>query len=587
MADVKEARVPDIGGSAVPVIEIMVKVGDRVEKDQSLVTLESDKATMEVPAPFAGVIKELKVKVGDEVDEGHVIALVEAEGDAPAEAAKADAPKAEASKAEASKAEASQAAPKADDTKSTTAPAPAPAAAKAPSASKASGPVNVTVPDIGGKPVPIIELMVKVGDTVEKDQSLMTLESDKATMDIPAPAAGVIKELKVKVGDEVNDGDLIAVLEGQGGESAAAAAADAQPAASTDKPGIAEAPAEAPKRDASAASSASKSEPVGGAPRTPPVSFDASIIMPGNAPYASPAVRAFARELGVDVAQVKGSGRGGRIQREDVSGYVKQVMTSGAAPSAGGAAAGGGNGLSLLPWPKVDFSKFGEVEEKPLGRIPKISAANLARNWAMIPHVTQFEDADITELEAFRKKLGEENKDLKVTPLVFQIKAVVAALKKFPQFNASLDAAGETLTLKKYYNVGIAVDTPDGLVVPVIRNADTKGLLDLAAELGEISKKARDKKLTAADMQGGCFSISSLGGIGGTAFTPIVNAPEVAILGVSKAQMKPVWNGKEFAPRLMLPLSLSYDHRVIDGALAARFAVYLAQQLGDIRRLLL
>ncbi|MET4676338.1 MULTISPECIES: dihydrolipoyllysine-residue acetyltransferase [unclassified Luteibacter] len=586
MADVKEARVPDIGGSAVPVIEIMVKVGDRVEKDQSLVTLESDKATMEVPAPFAGVIKELKVKVGDEVDEGHVIALVEADGDAPAEAAKAETPKAEASKPTAT-----QAAPKADEAKPAAAPAaaPSPAAAKAPSATKASGPVNVTVPDIGGKPVPIIELMVKVGDTVEKDQSLMTLESDKATMDIPAPAAGVIKELKVKVGDEVNDGDLIAVLEGQGGESAEAAAADAQPAASTDKPGIAEAPAEAPKREAasSSASGASKSEPVGGAPRTPPVSFDASVIMPGNAPYASPAVRAFARELGVDVAQVKGSGRGGRIQREDVSGYVKQVMTSGAAPSAGGASAGGGNGLSLLPWPKVDFSKFGEVEEKPLGRIPKISAANLARNWAMIPHVTQFEDADITELEAFRKKLGEENKDLKVTPLVFQIKAVVAALKKFPQFNASLDAAGETLTLKKYYNVGIAVDTPDGLVVPVIRNADTKGLLDLAAELGEISKKARDKKLTAADMQGGCFSISSLGGIGGTAFTPIVNAPEVAILGVSKAQMKPVWNGKEFAPRLMLPLSLSYDHRVIDGALAARFAVYLAQQLGDIRRLLL
>ena len=574
MADVKEARVPDIGGSAVPVIEIMVKVGDRVEKDQSLVTLESDKATMEVPAPFAGVIKELKVKVGDEVDEGHVIALVEAEGDAPAEAPKADAPKAEAPKA---------AAPKADEAKAA---APAPAAAKAPSASKSSGPVNVTVPDIGGKPVPIIELMVKVGDTVEKDQSLMTLESDKATMDIPAPAAGVIKELKVKVGDEVNDGDLIAVLEGAGGESAEAASADAQPAASTDKPGISEAPAEAPKRAEASASEASKSEPAGGTPRTPPVSFDASVIMPGNAPYASPAVRAFARELGVDVAQVKGSGRGGRIQREDISGYVKQVMASGASPSKGGAVAGG-NGLSLLPWPKVDFSKFGEVEEKPLGRIPKISAANLARNWAMIPHVTQFEDADITELEAFRKKLGEENKDLKVTPLVFQIKAVVAALKKFPTFNASLDAAGEVLTLKKYYNVGIAVDTPDGLVVPVIRDADKKGLLDLAAELGEISKKARDKKLTAADMSGGCFSISSLGGIGGTAFTPIVNAPEVAILGVSKAAMKPVWNGKEFAPRLILPLSLSYDHRVIDGALAARFAVYLAQQLGDIRRLLL
>lgn len=566
MADVKEARVPDIGGSAVPVIEIMVKVGDRVEKDQSLVTLESDKATMEVPAPFAGVIKELKVKVGDEVDEGHVIALVEAEGDAPAAAT----PKAEAPKAEAPKAAAPQAA----------APAPAPAAAKAPSASKSSGPVNVTVPDIGGKPVPIIELMVKVGDTVTKDQSLMTLESDKATMDIPAPAAGVIKELKVKVGDEVNDGDLIAVLEGEGGD-----AADASPTPAAEKPAAA-AQADAPKRDAAPAPAAASDAQAGGTPRTPPVSFDASVIMPGNAPYASPAIRAFARELGVDVAQVKGSGRGGRIQREDISGYVKQVMTSGVAASAGGGAAAGG-GLSLLPWPKIDFSKFGEVEEKPLGRIPKISAANLARNWAMIPHVTQFEDADITELEAFRKKLGEENKDVKVSPLVFQIKAVVAALKKFPQFNASLDAAGETLTLKKYFNVGIAVDTPDGLVVPVIRDADKKGLLELAAELSEISKKARDKKLTAADMQGGCFSISSLGGIGGTAFTPIVNAPEVAILGVSKAAMKPVWNGKEFAPRLILPLSLSYDHRVIDGALAARFAVFLATQLGDIRRLLL
>jgi pyruvate dehydrogenase E2 component (dihydrolipoamide acetyltransferase) len=568
MADVKEARVPDIGGSAVPVIEIMVKVGDRVEKDQSLVTLESDKATMEVPAPFAGVIKELKVKVGDEVDEGHVIALVEADGDAPAAAApKAEAPKAEPAKAEAPKADASKAA------------APAPAAAKAPSASKSSGPVNVTVPDIGGKQVPIIEVMVKVGDTVTKDQSLMTLESDKATMDIPAPSAGVIKELKVKVGDEVNDGDLIAVLEGEGGD---AAEADAQPAAAAAKPAAAEAPA--PKREAVQAPAADL--PVGGAPRTPPVSFDASVVMPDAVPYASPAVRAFARELGVDIAQVKGSGRSGRIQREDVSGYVKQVMTAGVPTSVGGTVAAGG-GLNLLPWPKVDFSKFGEVEEKPLGRIPKISAANLARNWAMIPHVTQFEDADITELEAFRKKLGEENKDLKVSPLVFQIKAVVAALKKFPQFNASLDASGETLTLKKYFNVGIAVDTPDGLVVPVIRDADKKGLLELAAELSDISKKARDKKLTAADMQGGCFSISSLGGIGGTAFTPIVNAPEVAILGVSKAQMKPVWNGKEFAPRLILPLSLSYDHRVIDGALAARFAVFLANQLGDIRRLLL
>ncbi|EIL99015.1 2-oxo acid dehydrogenase subunit E2, partial [Rhodanobacter sp. 115] len=317
-------------------------------------------------------------------------------------------------------------------------------------------------------------------------------------------------------------------------------------------------------------------------PRPP---LDATIVMPGDAPYASPAVRAFARELGVDIAQIKGSGRSGRIQREDVSGYVKHALASGARP--GNAPVAGGNGLSLLPWPKVDFSKFGEIEEKPLSRIQKISGANLARNWAMIPHVTQHEDADITELEAFRKKLGEENKELKITPLVFQMKAVVAALKEYPQFNASLDETGEKLILKKYFHVGIAVDTPDGLVVPVIRDVDKKGLLDLARELGEISKKARDKKLGPAEMSGGCFSISSLGGIGGTAFTPIVNAPEVAILGVSKAAMKPVWNGKEFAPRLMLPLSLSYDHRVIDGALAARFAVFVAKQLGDIRRLLL
>ncbi len=438
------------------------------------------------------------------------------------------------------------------------------------------------VPDIGGKPVPIIEIMVKAGDRVEKDQSLMTLESDKATMDIPAPAAGVIKELKVKVGDEVNDDHVIAILEGEGGEAARRRTAGAVQRQARHL----RSPAEAPRREAAAAPAPSADVPVGGAPRTPPVSFDASVVMPDAVPYASLAVRAFARELGVDVARVKGSGRGGRIQREDVSAYVKQVMTAGAPVAAGGAVAAGG-GLNLLPWPKVDFSKFGEVDEKPLSRIQKISGANLARNWAMIPHVTQYEDADITELEAFRKKLGEENKDLKITPLVFQIKAVVAALKKFPTFNASLDASGEKLTLKKYFHIGIAVDTPDGLVVPVIRDADKKGLLELAAELGEISKKARDKKLTANDMSGGCFSISSLGGIGGTAFTPIINAPEVAILGVSKAQMKPVWNGKEFAPRLMLPLSLSYDHRVIDGALAARFAVYLANQLGDIRRLLL
>jgi len=442
------------------------------------------------------------------------------------------------------------------------------------------------VPDIGHADVPVIEVLVKVGDWVEKEQSLITLESDKATMEVPAPFAGTVKELKLKVGDEVSEGAVIALIEAD--DAGAASTAKAAEAPKPVAPAAA-APV-APKVEEKPAPIAGQGVQPGNAPEgdvspaaRPPL--DASIVMPGDAPYASPAIRAFARELGVDIQQVKGSGRGGRIQREDVSAYVKHALASGARPVGGASASLGG--LNLLPWPKVDFAKFGEIEEKPLSRIQKISGANLARNWAMIPHVTQHDDADITELEAFRKKLGEENKDLKVTPLVFQIKAVVAALKQFPQFNASLDESGEKLILKKYFHIGIAVDTPDGLVVPVIRDCDKKGLLDLARELGEISKKARDKKLGPAEMSGGCFSISSLGGIGGTGFTPIVNAPEVAILGVSKAATKPVWNGKEFAPRLILPLSLSYDHRVIDGALAARFASFLATQLGDIRRLLL
>ncbi|HWX65122.1 MAG TPA: dihydrolipoyllysine-residue acetyltransferase [Rhodanobacter sp.] len=443
------------------------------------------------------------------------------------------------------------------------------------------------VPDIGHADVPVIEVLVKVGDRVEKEQSLITLESDKATMEVPAPFAGTVKEVKLKVGDEVSEGAVIALIEADDAATTPAAKTGEVP-----KPTAAPAPAApvAPKVEEKPAPIAGQGVQPGNAPEgdVPPTArppLDATIVMPGDAPYASPAIRAFARELGVDIQQVKGSGRGGRIQREDVSAYVKHALASGARPTGGASASVGG--LNLLPWPKVDFAKFGAIEEKPLSRIQKISGANLARNWAMIPHVTQHEDADITELEAFRKKLGEENKDLKVTPLVFQIKAVVAALKKFPQFNASLDESGEKLILKKYFHIGIAVDTPDGLVVPVIRDCDKKGLLDLAVELGEISKKARDKKLGPAEMSGGCFSISSLGGIGGTGFTPIVNAPEVAILGVSKAAMKPVWNGKEFAPRLLLPLSLSYDHRVIDGALAARFAAFLATQLGDIRRLLL
>jgi pyruvate dehydrogenase E2 component (dihydrolipoamide acetyltransferase) len=443
------------------------------------------------------------------------------------------------------------------------------------------------VPDIGHADVPVIEVLVKAGDRVEKEQSLITLESDKATMEVPSPFAGTVKEVKLKVGDEVSEGAVIALIEAD--EAAAAPAAPEAVKAAAPAPAPAPAPA-APKVEDKPAPIAGQGVQPGTAPEgdTAPAArppLDASIVMPGDAPYASPAIRAFARELGVDIQQVKGSGRGGRIQREDVSAYVKHALASGARPSTGAAASLGG--LNLLPWPKVDFAKFGEIEEKPLTRIQKISGANLSRNWAMIPHVTQHEDADITEMEAFRKQLGAENKDVKISPLVFQIKAVVAALKQFPQFNASLDESGEKLILKKYFHIGIAVDTPDGLVVPVIRDCDKKGLLDLARELGEISKKAREGKLSPADMQGGCFSISSLGGIGGTYFTPIVNAPEVAILGVSKSVTKPVWNGKEFAPRLVLPLSLSYDHRVIDGALAARFASFLANQLGDIRRLLL
>ncbi|WP_114238997.1 dihydrolipoyllysine-residue acetyltransferase [Dyella sp. C9] len=557
MADLKEARVPDIGSENVPVIEVLVKPGDKVAKEQGLVTLESDKATMEVPAPFAGTVKEVKLKVGDEASEGTLIAIIEVEGEAAAPApapAKAEAP-------------------------AKSAPTPAPAAAPAVAPAAGGGVQEVRVPDIGSSDVPVIEILVKVGDTITKDQSLITLESDKATMEVPAPFAGVVKELKVKVGDELSEGSLIALVEAAGGVPAAAPA-PAPAAAKVDVPKIEERPA--PQGGRSVLPGNAPEGDVAPAVRPP---FDSKIVMPGDAPYASPAIRAFARELGVDIRQVKGGGRGGRIMREDVTGYVKHALASGARPTGAPVAAGGG--LNLLPWPKVDFSKFGEIEEKPLSRIQKISGANLARNWAMIPHVTQHEDADITELEAFRKKLGEENKDLKITPLVFQIKAVVAALKKFPQFNASLDETAEKLILKKYFHIGIAVDTPDGLVVPVIRDCDKKGLLDLAVELGEISKKARDKKLGPNEMSGGCFSISSLGGIGGTSFTPIVNAPEVAILGVSKAATKPVWNGKEFAPRLILPLSLSYDHRVIDGALAARFASYLAQQLGDIRRLLL
>ena len=474
-------------------------------------------------------------------------------------------------------------------------------------------PQQATVPDIGDdKDVPVIEILVAVGDAVKKDQGLVTLESDKATMEVPAPFDGIVRELKVKVGDALSAGSLVAMIEPAAAAAPAAGAASSKPAASSkadapeapaapardvptptaaspsgpepvavDQAAASRTPAAAAHRDAAAAEAAPAAPaPAPARTGTPPVAFDADALMPGKVPHASPAVRLFARELGVDLAQVTGSARAGRISKEDVQAFVKQALAGG-----GAARAAGGGGLDLIPWPKVDFAKFGPVESKPLTRIQKLSGANLARNWAMIPHVTHHDHADITEMEAFRKRLGEENKDVKVTPLVFLIKAVVAALKKYPAFNASLD--GENLVLKQYFHIGIAVDTPDGLVVPVIRDADRKGLLELATELAGISGKAREKKLSGADMQGGCFSISSLGGIGGSAFTPIINAPEVAILGVSRSAMTPVWNGEDFDARLMLPLSLSYDHRVIDGAAAARFTAYLAQVLGDLRRLLL
>ena len=444
--------------------------------------------------------------------------------------------------------------------------------------------IEAKVPDIGNyKDVPVIELLVKPGDQVKLDQGLVSLESDKATMEVPAPVAGTIVEIKVKVGDSLSEGSLVALIETAGAAGAAPNKEQVATAAVAVTPTAATAPAPAAAQTPTlAALPAPIPTP---APAPPPtVSASASELPPAARPHASPAVRLYARELGVDLTRVtSGSGRKGRITREDVQAFVKSAL---AAPPVVPAKPAG-NGLNLLPWPQVDFAKFGAVETLPLSRIKKISGANLARNWAMIPHVTQFDEADITEMEAFRKRLGEENKDLKLTPLVFMIKAVVAALKRFPSFNASLDAAGENLVLKRYFHIGIAVDTPDGLVVPVIRDCDQKGLLDLARDLGAFSAKARDKKLGPADMSGGCFSISSLGGIGGSAFTPIINAPEVAILGVSKSTTKPIWNGSDFVPRLMLPLSLSYDHRVIDGAEAARFTSYLAQQLADVRRLLL
>ncbi|WP_292985512.1 pyruvate dehydrogenase complex dihydrolipoyllysine-residue acetyltransferase [Pantoea sp.] len=527
----KEVAVPDIGGDEVEVTEILVKVGDKVEAEQSLIVVEGDKASMEVPAPFAGVVKEITIATGDKVSTGSAIMVFEAEGAAPASDAKPEVKE---------------------------------EAASAPAA--AAGAKEVNVPDIGGDEVEVTEILVKVGDKVEAEQSLIVVEGDKASMEVPAPFAGTVKELKVTTGDKVSTGSLIMVFEVEGAAPAAPAAAKQEAA-----------PAPAAKSEAKAAAPApAKAESKGEFAEN-----DAYV-------HATPVIRRLAREFGVNLAKVKGTGRKGRILKEDVQTYVKEaVKRAEAAP----AAASGGGLPGMLPWPKVDFSKFGEIEEVELGRIQKISGANLSRNWVMIPHVTHFDKTDITDLEAFRKQQNAEAEkrklDVKYTPVVFIMKAVAAALEQMPRFNSSLSEDAQKLTLKKYINIGVAVDTPNGLVVPVFKDVNKKGITELSRELMAISKKARDGKLTAGDMQGGCFTISSLGGLGTTHFAPIVNAPEVAILGVSKSAMEPVWNGKEFTPRLMMPISLSFDHRVIDGADGARFITIIGNMLSDIRRLVM
>jgi pyruvate dehydrogenase E2 component (dihydrolipoamide acetyltransferase) len=544
--------VPDIGDfKDVAVIEVLVKPGDAVTKEQSLVTLESDKATMEIPSPSAGVVREIKIKMGDKVSKGSPILELEAKD----EAARPQ-PRPEPRK------EAKQ------EPRQETKQEPRPESRPAGDGSS----TTVPVPDIGDfKEVEVIEVLVKPGDAVAKEQSLITLESDKATMEIPSPSAGVVRELKIKVGDKVSKGSPILVL---------SATAGGAPAVAASAPSAAPAPAQAPARPAASAPAAAPAPSPRPVPREPQEEL-------GAKPHASPSVRKFARELGVDLQQVQGSGPKGRILHTDVQAFVKGALTR--TPTPVTAKAGGVLPFNLPAWPEVDFAKFGPVETKPLSRIQKLSGPYLHRNWISIPHVTQFDEADITDLEAFRKAqtAETEKKGFKLTMLAFMIKACVTALRQFPVFNSSLDKSGENITIKKYYHVGVAVDTPGGLVVPVVRDADRKGVFDLAHELADISKLARDGKLKPGDMQGGTFSISSLGGIGGTAFTPIINAPEVAILGVSRGATRPVWNGKEFAPRLMLPLSLSYDHRVIDGATAARFSSFLVSVLSDIRKLIL
>ena len=559
-----EVKVPDIGDfDEVSVIELLVKPGDVVKAEQSLITVESDKASMEIPSSHAGAVQSISVQLGDKVKQGSVIVLLQA-----ADAAPTAQPAAQASAVASSPAPAAAVAAVA-----------AVAAPASPAAPSPVGALEVRVPDIGDfKDVTVIEVLVKPGDAVKLEQSLITVESDKASMEIPSSAAGVIKQLMVKLGDKINIGDLLAVLEGAAPavSPAATSAGPAAPAAASVVAAVASPAANAPAPIATLA-----------APAHSPTAAAMGL------PHASPSVRKFARELGVPLEEVKGSGPKGRITQDDVQAFTKAVMAGAAQTRAQAAKApaavsgGGGTELGLIPWPKVDFAKFGPIERKEMSRIKKISGANLLRNAVLIPAVTNHDDADITELEAFRVATNKDNEKsgIKVTMLAFLIKACVAALKKFPEFNSSLD--GDALIYKQYWHIGFAADTPNGLMVPVVKDADKKGILQISQEMGELAKKAREGKLSPAEMSGATFTISSLGGIGGRYFTPIINAPEVAILGVCKSTMEPVWNGKEFVPRLMLPLSLTWDHRVIDGAAAARFNAYLGQILGDMRRVLL
>jgi pyruvate dehydrogenase E2 component (dihydrolipoamide acetyltransferase) len=555
-----EIQVPDIGDfDEVAVIELLVKPGDSVKVEQSLLTVESDKASMEIPSSHAGIVKELRVKIGDKVKQGSIVLTLEAAG-----AASAPSP------APAAAAPASAPAPVLEQKVPVAGMKPAQEAINS-----VASRIEVKVPDIGDfKDVAVIEVFVKAGDAIKVEQSLVTVESDKAAMEIPSSHAGVLKELKVKVGDKINIGDLLAILEG-----AAPAGASVAPAAPVSEQKV---PVAGIEPAQSAPVSVATSAPV----------HNPTVAPTGALPHASPSVRKFARELGVPLDEVKGSGHKGRITEADIQGFTKSVMSGAVATKAIAAkapAAGSGDGaaLGLIPWPKIDFTKFGPIERKEMSRIKKISGQNLTRNAIMIPAVTNHDDADITDLEAFRVLTNKENEKLgvKVTMLAFLIKACVSALKKFPDFNASLD--GDAIIYKQYFHIGFAADTPNGLMVPVIKDADKKGIMQISQEMGELAKKARDGKLTPAEMSGACFTISSLGGIGGRYFTPIINAPEVAILGVCKSQMEPVWDGEKFVPRLMLPLSLTWDHRVIDGAAAARFNVYLGQILGDFRRVLL